>query len=165
MSETKNIRLTKKGLPDKRSETSKKNLEKGKSVIKVALEKLKEQPKEEVKYSSDEYSTDEEEEELIKIKEIKLDEGIKEVKEEPVSKEQIQPIEEPIKPIADDYKFTFEKKLEEITNKYNSLENETKLTKEELQTIKAQNQELKKTMTKTFRSHAGILNQEMFLKF
>ena len=38
------VRLTKKGLPDKRAESSKKNLEKGKSIIKQALQKIKEEP-------------------------------------------------------------------------------------------------------------------------
>lgn len=85
----KPVKLTKKGLPDKRAESSKKNLEKGKSIIKQALQKIKETPKLEVKpklpivYSSDEYSTDEEEivlttKELIKPTKV-ADQGEKRI--------------------------------------------------------------------------------------
>ena len=142
------VRLTKKGLPDKRAESSKKNLEKGKSIIKQALQKIKEEPitkepKKKVEfYSSDEYSTDDEEEELIQ-----------------------PPTTEPLV----DYKFTFEKKFDELQTTYNSkinlLEQETKITKEELKLIKEQNQALKKSITSSFKTHAGIMNQEMYLKF
>jgi hypothetical protein len=139
------VRLTKKGLPDKRAESSKKNLEKGKSIIKQALQKIKEEPKEQVKkvqfYSSDEYSTDEDEEEL-----------------KPMIEQQTT---EP--------SFTFEKKFDELqstyNNKINLLEQETKMTKEELKLIKEQNQALKKSITSSFKTHAGIMNQEMYLKF
>jgi L-lactate utilization protein LutC len=145
------VRLTKKGLPDKRAESSKKNLEKGKSIIKQALQKIKEEPitkepKKKVEfYSSDEYSTDEDEEEL-----------------KPMIEQQTT---EPL----DDYKFTFEKKFDELKTTYNSkinlLEQETKMTKEELKLIKEQNQALKKSITSSFKTHAGIMNQEMYLKF
>jgi hypothetical protein len=180
MSETKNIRLTKKGLPDKRAESSKKNLEKGKSVIKHALKKLKEEPKATTNaivdnpyYSSDDYSTDEEEIEL-KIKEIPTETVMKSQggeggfrPSETVIEEvkPIQPVIQTRNPDVDDYKFTFEKKLEDIVNKYNLLETDSKLTKEEMKHIKAQNQVLKKQLTNNFRTHAGTLNQEMFLKF
>ena len=141
------VKLTKKGLPDKRAETSKKNLEKGKSIIKEALQKIKEKPQEitqkKVEYSSDEFTTDDDEEELL-IPQV-LGNGI--------------PTE----------KFTFEKKLDEIqatyNNKINLLEEETKLTKQELKLLKEQNQALKKSITGSFRTHAGVLNQEMYLKF
>lgn len=147
------VRLTKKGLPDKRAESSKKNLEKGKSIIKQALQKIKEEPitkepKKKVEfYSSDEYSTDDEEEELIQ-----------------------PPTTEPLVGSgSDDYKFTFEKKFDELQTTYNSkinlLEQETKMTKEELKLIKEQNQALKKSITSSFKTHAGIMNQEMYLKF
>ena len=69
----KPVKLTKKGLPDRRGETSRKNLEKGKSIIKEALKEVRNKQskpvryvEKEVDYSSDNYSTDEEEEELIK---------------------------------------------------------------------------------------------------
>jgi hypothetical protein len=147
------VRLTKKGLPDKRAESSKKNLEKGKSIIKQALQKIKEEPitkepKKKVEfYSSDEYSTDDEEEELI----------------------QPQTTEPLVGAGTDDYKFTFEKKFDELQTTYNSkinlLEQETKMTKEELKLIKEQNQALKKSITSSFKTHAGIMNQEMYLKF
>ena len=65
----KPIRLTKRGLPDKRAESSKKNLEKGKSIIKQALQQVKQKKVDNpVVYSSDEYSTDEEEIILTEIK-------------------------------------------------------------------------------------------------
>jgi hypothetical protein len=149
------VRLTKKGLPDKRAESSKKNLEKGKSIIKQALQKIKEEPitkepKKKVEYSSDEYSTDEEEEELKPMIPV--------------------PTTEPLVGSGtDDYKFTFEKKFDELQTTYNSkinlLEQETKMTKEELKLIKEQNQALKKSITSSFKTHAGIMNQEMYLKF
>lgn len=145
----KKVRLTKNGLPDKRAETSKKNLEKGKSIIKQALQKIKEKPQEitqkKVEYSSDEFSTDDEEEVLIPPQRQVVGNGI--------------PTE----------KFTFEKKLDEIqatyNNKINLLEEETKMTKQELKLLKEQNQALKKSITGSFRTHAGVLNQEMYLKF
>lgn len=145
----KKVRLTKNGLPDKRAETSKKNLEKGKSIIKEALKKIKEKPQEiiqkKVEYSSDEFSTDDEEEVLIPADRQVVGNGI--------------PTE----------KFTFEKKLDEIqatyNNKINLLEEETKMTKQELKLLKEQNQALKKSITGSFRTHAGVLNQEMYLKF
>jgi len=142
------VKLTKKGLPDKRAETSKKNLEKGKSIIKQALQKIKEKPQEitqkKVEYSSDDFSTDDEEEVLIPV----LGEG------------QTSETNE---------KFTFEKKFDELqatyNNKINLLEEETKMTKQELKLLKEQNQALKKSITGSFRTHAGVLNQEMYLKF
>jgi L-lactate utilization protein LutC len=165
---SKPIKLTKKGLPDKRAESSKKNLEKGKSIIKQALQKIKETPKPEVKpkleivYSSDEYSTDEEE---IILTETKIDH--KEIDNQPVALPKLETEN------SEDYTFTFEKKLDEkikalnenYTQKLSLIENDTKLTKAELKAIKEQNQALKKSMTSSFRTHAGTLNQEMYLKF
>jgi hypothetical protein len=179
---SKPIKLTKKGLPDKRAESSKKNLEKGKSIIKQALEKIKEtkpevKPKLPVVYSSDEYSTDEEE---IILTEIKKESDIK-INVEPVSLPKLvrketevkNGMEEGTKSGAEHYTFTFEKKLDEkikslnddYTKKLSLIENDTKLTKAELKIIKEQNQALKKSMTSTFRTHAGTLNEEMYLKF
>lgn len=177
-------RLTKKGLPDKRAESSKKNLEKGKSLIKQALQKIKEKPKQEqpkleVIYSSDEYSTDEEE---VILKDVKIS-SVNEVK---VKKDPIPSLErkdthvyDPLPKITKDlshdeeYSFTFEKKLEDKIKELNdiygikisTIENENNLTKAELKAIKEQNQALKKTMTSNFRTHAGVMNQEMYLKF
>jgi hypothetical protein len=187
----KPVKLTKKGLPDKRAESSKKNLEKGKSIIKQALQKIKEvkqevKPKLPVIYSSDEYSTDEEEI-ILTTKELsdpkinhneqpvalpKLERQETEIKNH--AKQTIKPIsEEGTKSGAEHYSFTFEKKLEEkikalnddYTQKLSLIENDTKLTKAELKAIKEQNQALKKSMTSSFRTHAGTLNQEMYLKF
>jgi hypothetical protein len=179
---SKPIKLTKKGLPDKRAESSKKNLEKGKSIIKQALQKIKETPKQEYKlpvvYSSDEYSTDEEEIILTEVNVNKGDPKINNpeirINDEPVALPKLERQEtETIKPIPEDYSFTFEKKLDEkiralnddYTQKLSLIENDTKLTKAELKAIKEQNQALKKSMTSSFRTHAGTLNQEMYLKF
>ena len=171
---SKPIKLTKKGFPDKRAESSKKNLEKGKSIIKQALEKIKETPKPEVKpkleivYSSDEYSTDEEE---IILTTTKIDNV--EINNEPVSLPKLERKETEVINGGSDYTFTFEKKLDEkikalnddYTQKLSIIENDSKLTKAELKAIKEQNQALKKSMTSTFRTQAGVMNQEMYLKF
>lgn len=189
---TKPVKLTKKGLPDKRGQTSAKNLEKGKSIIKEALkiakEKQETKPKLEVIYSSDEYSTDEEEIILTETKidqvEIKKDniqpklerketEKItNNIQTKDINPESLQSVARGRNP-DDDYTFTFEKKLEEKIKELNdmygikisNIENETKLTKAELKAIKEQNQALKKSMTNNFRTHAGIINEEMYLKF
>jgi len=153
---SKPVKLTKSGKVDKRGESSAKNLEKGKSIIKEALKQAKEKqnkPKLEIIYSSDEYSTDDEE--IILKSTISL------------------PIDVPIFEAKEDYTFTFEKKLEDkikaLDDMYNQklslIENDTKLTRAELNSIKAQNQALKKSMTNSFRTHAGIINEEMYLKF
>jgi len=164
----KPIRLTKRGLPDKRAESSKKNLEKGKSIIKQALQQVKQKKVDNpVVYSSDEYSTDEEEIILTEIKKaIPQQTKTADVKIVPTP-----PINQPVS--EEHYTFTFEKKLEEkiralnddYTQKLSVIENDTKLTKAELNALKLQNQALKKTMTNNFRTHAGIINEEMYLKF
>jgi len=152
---SKPVKLTKSGKVDKRGESSAKNLEKGKSIIKEALKQAKEKQKAqaEIIYSSDEYSTDDEE--IILKSTISL------------------PIDVPIFEAKEDCTFTFEKKLEDkikaLDDMYNQklslIENDTKLTRAELNSIKAQNQALKKSMTNSFRTHAGIINEEMYLKF
>jgi len=173
---SKPIKLTKKGLPDKRAESSKKNLEKGKSIIKQALEKIKETKREvkpivsksEVIYSSDEYSTDEEE---IILTTTKIDKV--EINNQPVSIPKLERRETEVINGGSDYSFTFEKKLDEkikalnddYTQKLSIIENDSKLTKAELKAIKEQNQALKKSMTSTFRTQAGVMNTEMYLKF
>jgi hypothetical protein len=183
-SEAKPVKLTKKGLPDKRAESSKKNLEKGKSIIKQALQKIKEAPKQESKakldvvYSSDEYSTDEEEI-ILTTKELSKEKSEKDLTtSSPIDIPKLERRETEIRNhaeqvIPEDYTFTFEKKLDEkiralnddYTQKLSLIENDTKLTKAELKAIKEQNQALKKSMTSSFRTHAGTLNQEMYLKF
>ena len=60
MSESKQVKLTKKGLPDKRAETSKKNLEKGKNIIKQALKESKIRAPVIVESSDEETDDDEE---------------------------------------------------------------------------------------------------------
>jgi hypothetical protein len=179
--QTKPQKLTKKGLPDKRGQTSAKNLAKGKSIIKEALKIAKQkqetkQPKLEVIYSSDEYSTDEEE---IILKNVEVKKPEINNKDQSISLPKLERREttnlttNPAKSGAEDYTFTFEKKLEEkikalsddYTHKLSIIENDTKLTKAELNAIKAQNQALKKSMTNSFRTHAGIINEDMYLKF
>jgi len=163
--EIKQPRLTKKGLPDRRSESSKKNLEKGKSIIKEALKQVKQKKVDNrVVYSSDEYSTDEEEIILTEVKNVN----------KPIVEQLLTHKHSEIIP------FTFEKRLEEKIKELNdmygikisNIENEvrnhaeqTKLTKAELNAIKLQNQALKKTMTNNFRTQAGVINEEMYLKF
>lgn len=160
----KPVKLTKRGIPDRRAESSKKNLEKGKSIIKEALKQIKnkkiEQPDVKIKEdkenkedsSDDYYSTDEEE--------IDLEEDSKNIE-----------VNTPSMPsMPSTYEFTFEKKLNEQIDKLNSeynlkisdMENKTK---KELDILKKQNLELKKHLTNNFRTHSGVLNQEMFLKF
>lgn len=172
--EIKQPRLTKKGLPDKRAESSKKNLEKGKSIIKEALKQVKQKKVDNpVVYSSDEYSTDEEEIILTEVKNVNKPQNDDKVKIKPI-------VEQLLTPTPESYTFTFEKKLEEKIKELNdmygikisNIENEvrnhaeqTKLTKAELNAIKLQNQVLKKTMTNNFRTQAGVINEEMYLKF
>jgi hypothetical protein len=182
----KPVKLTKRGLPDRRSETSKKNLEKAKGVITTALKEIKtkkvqEKKKFEDDLSSDNYSSDEEE--------IDIEQGsapVRQTKELTDAPETQPTIEEvllssrggetplpstpsnPNGPI--DYTFTFEKKLNEEIERLNKdydlkISNIEKKTRDELEYIKRQNQELKKHMTSNFRTHQGVLNQEMFLKF
>ena len=148
----KQVKLTKKGLPDKRAETSKKNLDKCKSIIKQALEKIKEKPKIPTVYSSDEYSTDEE---IVEIEIPENKEIISSVYVEPISLPVLErKITEKPNDIDSSYTFTFEKKLKDsiddlnniYNNKFTLLEEQTKLTKDELKILREQNQTLKKQM-------------------
>ena len=183
----KPVKLTKKGVPDRRGETSRKNLEKGKSIIKQALKEIKIKQEKPLKdriapnaifekedYSSDNYSTDEEEVELEQGSapaRRSNDEQVKEPVKEPVKEVQIGVVGvSPTPIISPDYSFSFEKKLneqiEKLNNDYNlKITNIEKKTKEELDYLKKTNQELKKHLTTNFRTHQGVLNQEMFLKF
>lgn len=189
MSEIKQPKLTKKGLPDKRAESSKKNLEKGKSIIKEALKQVKEKQALKksipVVYSSDEYSTDEEEIEIInKSSNVTGGGGLlvssivppvlsrKDTKD---MKNENQKLSSPdIKfSTSSSPSFSFEqtlndrlKALDETYNKkLTTIEESTKLTREELNAIKLQNQALKKSMSSNFRTHAGVMNQEMYMRF
>ena len=199
---SKPVKLTKSGKVDKRGESSAKNLEKGKSIIKEALKQAKEKqnkPKLEIIYSSDEYSTDDEEIILKPTTQINrslesekkinqplhfvpkglsprrsTDSGMSSIpKLERQETEDIKIGNHAKQSIPEDYSFTFEKKLEDkikaLDDMYNQklslIENDTKLTRAELNSIKAQNQALKKSMTNSFRTHAGIINEEMYLKF
>ena len=183
METEKPAKLTKKGVPDRRGETSRKNLEKGKSIIKQALKEIKIKQEKPLKegivphaifekqdYSSDNYSTDEEE--------VQLQGSNGEPVKEPVKEVEVGVVELSPTPLPSsrgggtplDYSFTFEKKLneqiEKLNNDYNlKITNIEKKTKEELDYLKKTNQELKKHLTTNFRTHQGVLNQEMFLKF
>lgn len=161
----KQVKLTKRGLPDRRSETSKKNLDKAKSVVMTAINEIKskkvqEKKKVEDDLSSDNYSSDEEE--------IDITNHLDAPETQPTIEEIPSTPSNPNGPI--DYTFTFEKKLNEEIERLNKdydlkISNIEKKTKDELEYIKKQNRELKKHMTSNFRTHQGILNQEMFLKF
>ena len=200
MSEPKIPKLKKDGTLDKRGETSKLNLAKGKSVVMDALKKVKQEKQEKkiiekkekshgkvssIYYSSDDYSTDEEEVEITTlIKGEQSGEGLAE------EDKNIIPTPLPVleRKITDDgtsekdkntYKeksdilpeslpetFTFEKKyLEELDNIKNTFNKKFEVINNETNILKEQNNILKKQLTNNFRTHTGILNQEMFLKF
>jgi hypothetical protein len=169
----KPVKLTKRGLPDRRSETSKKNLDKAKSVVMTAIneiksKKIQDKKKIEDDLSSDNYSSDEDEID-ISAPARRNNERDNHLEETPLTpsnaNDSLQSAPAPI-----DYTFTFEKKLNEEIERLNKdydlkISNIEKNTKDELEYIKKQNRELKKHMTSNFRTHQGILNQEMFLKF
>lgn len=169
--EIKQPKLTKKGLPDKRGQTSAKNLEKGKSIIKEALKQVKEKQALKksipVVYSSDEYSADEEEIEIINKSTNVTGEGGLLVSTSVPEKLMTSTS------FCSAHEFSFEqtlndrlKALDETYNKkLTTIEESTKLTREELNAIKLQNQALKKSMTSNFRTHAGVMNQEMYMRF
>jgi hypothetical protein len=162
------VKLTKRGLPDKRAESSKKNLEKGKSIIKEALKQVKEKQALKksipVVYSSDEYSTDEEEITIV-IPKKNISPPSKNIS--PPSKN----ISPPSKNIVSSFSFeqTLNDRLKALDEVYSkkiiTIEENTKLTREELNAIKSQNQALKKSISSNFRSHAGVMNQEMYMRF
>jgi len=201
MSEPKIPKLKKDGTLDKRGETSKLNLAKGKSVVMDALKKVKQEKQEKkiiekkekshgkvssIYYSSDDFSTDEEEVEittLIKGEVIKVDEVISDSN---IIPESLPVLERKItddgtsEKVKNTYKekldsnivpeslpaFTFEKKyLEELDNIKNTFNKKFEVINNETNILKEQNNILKKQLTTNFRTHTGILNQEMFLKF
>jgi hypothetical protein len=194
---TKQVKLTKRGLPDKRAQSSKKNLEKGKSIIREALKQVKEKKTGEAKRvtnlssssaqalpsslcSSDEYSSDEEEI-VLTTKVIPNVLSRKDTKDLPTPNQiNISPVTQfsnpsPSLPSLPSFSFeqTFNERLKVLDEVYNkklsSIEEKhsesTKLTRAEINAIKQQNEALKKSMTSSFRTHAGVMNQEMFLKF
>jgi len=185
---TKQVKLTKRGLPDKRAQSSKKNLEKGKSIIREALKQVKEKKTGEAKRvtnlsslcSSDEYSSDEEEI-VLTTKVIPNVLSRKDTKDLPTPNQinisPVKPVTQFPNPSPSLPSFSFEqtfnerlKVLDEVYNKkLSSIEEKhsesTKLTRAEINAIKQQNEALKKSMTSSFRTHAGVMNQEMFLKF
>lgn len=154
MSESKQPRLTKKGLPDKRAETSKKNLEKGKNIIKQALKesKIAKSKAPIIEDSSDEETDDDEEYEFELISTHSaprdVEPEIEVVEDEP---------EVEVKP-----KKKGGKSKEIIQSLYN-----------EIQSLRQSNEEVKSMFTKQqidmnkkkLNTHIGILNQEMLLKF
>jgi hypothetical protein len=160
MSESKQPRLTKKGLPDKRAETSKKNLEKGKNIIKQALKESKVAKAKApiIDDSSDEETDDDEEYEFELLPKTQFVPATN-LEPETEAEEEIQE-EEPeveVKP-----KKKGGKSKEMIQNLYN-----------EIQTLRQSNEEVKSMFTKQqsdmnkrkLNTHIGILNQEMLLKF
>lgn len=153
MSESKQPRLTKKGLPDKRAETSKKNLEKGKNIIKQALKesKIAKSKAPIIEDSSDEETDDDEEYEF-----------------ELISTHSSAPPEPEIEVVEDEPEVEVKpkkkggKSKEIIQSLYN-----------EIQSLRQSNEEVKSMFTKQqidmnkkkLNTHIGILNQEMLLKF
>ena len=151
-------RLTKKGLPDKRAETSKKNLEKGKNIIKQALKESKVRAPV-INESSDEETDDDEEYEfeLLPKQTATNPEPTTEAEEEP-TKLVSEGEEEPTKLVPKKKP----RSKEMIQNLYN-----------EMQTLRQSNEEFKSILSKQnsdnnrrkLNTHIGILNQEMLLKF
>lgn len=169
MSESKQPRLTKKGLPDKRAETSKKNLEKGKNIIKQALKesKIAKSKTPIIEDSSDEETDDDEEYEFELIST-----SVKSVVE-PEPEPEIEVVEdEPeveVKPKkkggsgSDERRTGAKPRSKEIIQ---SLYNE-------IQSLRQSNEEVRSMFNKQqidmnkkkLNTHIGILNQEMLLKF
>lgn len=176
MSESKQPRLTKKGLVDKRSETSKKNLEKGKNIIKQALKESKVAKTKApiIIESSDEETDDDEEYEFELLPKTQfapatnLEPGTEAEEEEEPEEPEVEVIRHSAgsrgvvggqSPIP---KKKGGKSKEMIQNLYN-----------EIQTLRQSNEEVRTMFTKQqndinkrkLNTHIGILNQEMLLKF
>ncbi len=131
----KPIKLTKKGVPDKRGETARANLKKANSVIKEAIQEIKNKKKREVIYISSSEGEEDDEPEVDPTMEIV---PITKTKSEPIS------IPKPV-PVVDDT----------IVKRYT----------EELEQMRKENTNLKNTIQKSYHRHLGVLNQEMLLKF
>ena len=142
MSESKQPRLTKKGLPDKRAETSKKNLEKGKNIIKQALKESKVRAPV-INESSDEETDDDEEYEF----ELLPKQTNPETEAEPTTEVEVKP-----KP----------RSKEMIQNLYNEMQTLRQSNEEFKSILSKQNSDNNRRKLNT---HIGILNQEMLLKF
>ena len=162
MSESKQPRLTKKGLPDKRAETSKKNLEKGKNIIKQALKESKVAKTKApiIDDSSDEETDDDEEYEFELLPKTQF---VPATNLEPETEAEEE--EEPEEPAVSQGRNPVKKggkSKEMIQNLYN-----------EIQTLRQSNEEVRTMFTKQqndinkrkLNTHIGILNQEMLLKF
>ena len=157
MSESKQPRLTKKGLPDKRAETSKKNLEKGKNIIKQALKESKVRAPIIVD-SSDEETDDDEEYEFELLPKQTF---VPATNPEPTTEAEPE-IEEEEPEVEVKPKKKGGKSKEMIQSLYN-----------EIQTLRQSNEEVRSMFTKQqndmnkrkLNTHIGILNQEMLLKF
>ena len=135
-------RLTKKGLPDKRAETSKKNLEKGKNIIKQALKESKVRAPV-INESSDEETDDDEEYEF----ELLPKQTNPEPETEPTTEVEVKP-----KP----------RSKEMIQNLYNEMQTLRQSNEEFKSILSKQNSDNNRRKLNT---HIGILNQEMLLKF
>lgn len=157
MSESKQPRLTKKGLPDKRAETSKKNLEKGKNIIKQALKESKVRAPV-INDSSDEETDDDEEYEFELLPKQTF---VPATNPEPTTEAEPE-IEEEETEVEVKPKKKGGKSKEMIQSLYN-----------EIQTLRQSNEEVRSMFTKQqndmnkrkLNTHIGILNQEMLLKF
>lgn len=160
MSESKQVKLTKKGLPDKRAETSKKNLEKGKNIIKQALKESKIRAPVIVESSDEETDDDEEYEfELLPKTTTNLEPETEDEPEIEEEEPEIRPT--PVSQGRNPVKKGGKSK-EMMQNLYN-----------EMQTLRQSNEEFKSILSKQnsdnnrrkLNTHIGILNQEMLLKF
>lgn len=157
MSESKQPKLTKKGLPDRRAETSKKNLEKGKNIIKQALKESKVRAPV-INESSDEETDDDEEYEFELLPKQTF---VPATNPEPTTEAEPE-IEEEEPEVEVKPKKKGGKSKEMIQSLYN-----------EIQTLRQSNEEVRSMFTKQqndmnkrkLNTHIGILNQEMLLKF
>jgi hypothetical protein len=161
MSESKQPKLTKKGLPDKRAETSKKNLEKGKNIIKQALKESKVAKSKApiIDDSSDEETDDDDDEYEFEL--LPRQVVVPATNPEPATEDEPE-IEEEEPEVEVKPKKKGGKSKEMIQNLYN-----------EIQTLRQSNEEVRSMFTKQqndmnkkrLNTHIGILNQEMLLKF
>jgi len=106
---TKPVKMTKKGVPDRRAETARANLKKANSVIKEAIQEIKNKKKKEVIYISSSEDEDEDDDVSDPILEIV-----------PITKTKSAPI--PI-PVPDDTLKRYTDELEQMRKENSNLKN------------------------------------------
>jgi hypothetical protein len=167
MSDVKPVKLTKKGVPDKRAETSKKNLEKGKNIIKQALKESK--IKKPVIMESSDEETDDDEECEFELKPVVGNQGSPTT---PPTTALAFPVEVEVEDEIEDEPEPEPEVLVKPKKKGKSKEMIASLFNE-IQTLRQSNDEVKSILSKQqsdfnrrkLNTHIGILNQEMLLKF